>query len=141
MFDLLVLGVFVCLIGASYLDLKYRAIPSVFLTTLLFIVAIVRIDFIPLGVLAGIFAWLMKDLIFEYNGLDFGVADIKIIAIIGLMLHTRFEFLMMIGVFSIFQFVWVVLWQWKMKEDKREMPLIPCLLAVYITMMLIRSFA
>jgi len=141
MFDFLILGVLVCLIGASFLDLKYRAIPSVFLTGLLFIVAIIRVDFIAFGVLAGVFAWVMKDLIYEFNGLDFGIADIKILAIIGLMLHTRYEFLLMIGIFSIFQLAWVSLWSWKMKADKREMPFIPVLLAVYVTMILLRCFA
>jgi len=83
----------------------------------------------------------MKDLIFEFNGLDFGVADIKIMIIIGLILSSRMEFLLMIGIFAVFQLAWVLLWSWKMKEDQREMPFVPCLLAVYITMMLLRWFA
>lgn len=139
MIDLLVLGVLISLIGASYLDLKYRAIPSVFLTGLLFAVAIVRIDFIGLGVLAGIFAWVMKDIL-SIKQLEFGMADIKIMMIIGLMMHTRAEFFLFMGVFAVFQFVYTSVWVWKFGGDK-ERPFVPCLLAIYITMMLIRSVA
>ena len=139
MFDLLILGVLVCLIGASYLDLKYRAIPSVFLTGLLFIVAVVRIDFIHFGILAGIFAWVMKDIL-SIKELEFGMADIKIMMIIGLILNTRFEFFLLIGIFAVFQFIYTAVWMWKMGDDK-ERPFVPCLLAVYVTMMLIRGFA
>lgn len=137
MIDLLMLGVLVCLIFVSYLDLKYKAIPSIFLTGLLFIVAIVRIDFIPLGILAGIFAWTMKDIL-SIKQLEFGIADIKIMMIIGLMLHTRMEFFLLMGVFAIFQFVYTAVWTWKVGADK-ERPFVPCLLAVYMTMMLCRG--
>lgn len=139
MIDFLTIIVLCGLISASYLDLKYRAIPSVFLTGLLFLVAIVRIDFIAFGVLAGIFAWTMKDIL-SMKQLEFGMADIKIMIIIGLMLHTREMFLLFVGVFAVFQFAYTVLWTWRMGEDK-ERPFVPCLLAVYITMILIRSFA
>jgi len=139
MIDLLVLGVLMCLIFASYLDLKYQAIPSVFLTGLLFLVAIVRIDFLQYGLLAGIFAWTMKDIL-SMKQLEFGIADIKIMIIIGLMLHTREMFLLFIGIFAVFQFAYTLLWTWKFGDDK-ERPFVPCLLAVYIAIILIRSFA
>ncbi len=141
MFSPFIIGVFLCLLGASYLDLKYRAIPSVFLTSLLFLVAVVRFEYLTYGILAGIFAWIMKDIIFEFNGLNFGIADVKIMMIIGLILSSRMEFFLFIGVFAVFQFVYTLLWTWKMKNDKREMAFVPCLLSVYITMMLLRWFA
>ena len=139
MFDLLVLGVLVCLIGASFLDLKYRAIPSVFLTGLLFLVAVVRFEYLQYGILAGIFAWTMKDIL-SIKQLEFGMADIKIMMIIGLILSSRIEFFLFIGIFAVFQFVYTLLWAWKFGDDK-ERPFVPCLLAIYITMMLIRGFA
>lgn len=140
MIDILILIVLVCLIFVSYLDLEYRAIPSVFLTGLLFFVAIVRIDFIQYGILAGIFAMLIKDLIHEFNGLDFGIADIKILIILGLMLHTRAEFFVLMGIFAVFQFAYTLIWTWRCGEEN-EMPFVPCLLAVYIATMLLRCFA
>jgi len=139
MIDLLLLGILVCLIGASYLDLKYKAIPSIFLTGLLFATAVIRFEYLQYGILAGLFAWTMKDLL-SLKELEFGVADIKIIMIIGLILSSRIEFLLFIGIFAIFQFVYTLVWIWKVGEDK-ERPFVPCLLAVYITILLVRVFA
>lgn len=121
---------------ASFLDIKYKAVPSVFLTGFLFIVASLRIENLQFGILAGLFAWVIKDLIYEWNGLEFGMADIKIMILIGFLIPTMNLFLIFIGVFSIFQFVYTIIWQWKFGKD-RERPFIPCLLFVYITLMII----
>lgn len=138
MIDFLVLAVFGVLILASFLDLKYKAIPSVFLTGMLFIVGIVRVDFIQFGILSGIFAWVMKDIL-SIKRLEFGMADIKIMMLIGMMLNTRFEFLLFVGIFSIFQFAYTLVWEWRVGSD-RERPFVPCLLMIYTTMILLRSF-
>jgi hypothetical protein len=129
---ILVLGV---LIIASLLDIKYRAVPSVLLTGTLFIVLIMRIENIAFGISALIFAWFIKDIL-SMKELEFGVADIKIMATIGLMMPTMNMLLMFIGVFSLFQFVYTFVWEWKIGHDK-ERPFIPCLLIVYIMMMII----
>jgi len=134
MLDWLIFVILGALILASYLDIKYKAIPSVALTGLLFIVAIMRIENLAFGVLAGLFAWAIKDLIYDYNGLDFGMADIKIMVMIGLFISTMYSFLIFIGIFSVFQFAYTLLWQWKFKED-HERPFVPCLLAVYVALM------
>lgn len=140
MIDWLLWVVLGILILASFLDIKYKAVPSVLLTAILFIVAIMRIENIQFGILAGLFAWIIKDLIFEWNGLDFGMADIKIMAIIGLLTPTLNMFLVFIGIFSLFQFVYTLVWQWRFKKVK-ERPFIPCLLAVFITLMIIGGVA
>ena len=140
-FSALILIIFGVLLLASYLDIKYKAVPSVILTSMILTVLLLNPENIYFGVVAFVFAILVKDLINDVAGLDFGVADIKIMIIIGLILSSRMEFLLMIGIFAVFQLVWVLLWSWKMKKDKREMPFVPCLLAVYITMMLLRWFA
>jgi hypothetical protein len=124
------------LIIASIIDIKYKAIPSVALTGLLFIVAVMRIDNLYYGVLAVLFAWVIKDIIYDFNGLDFGMADIKIMAIIGLLTPTMNMFLIFIGIFSIFQFVYTLIWTWQVGADK-ERPFIPCLLAVYVELLLL----
>lgn len=136
MIDWLILVVLGILILSSYLDLKYKAVPSVLLTGLLFIVAIMRIESLHYGILAGIFAWLIKDLISDFNGLEFGMADIKILMIIGLLIPTMNFFLIFIGIFSLFQFVYTLVWQWKVGGEI-ERPFVPCLLAVYIALLLI----
>lgn len=136
MIDWLILVVLGSVIVASYLDIKYKAVPSVFLTGLLFIVAIMRIENINFGILAGLFAWIIRDLIYEYNGLDFGMADIKIMAVIGLLIPTMNMFLIFVGIFSIFQFAYTLVWQWKFPKEK-ERPFIPCLFAVLVALILI----
>ncbi len=132
-----ILGV---LIVASFLDIKYKAVPSVLLTGFLFIVAVLRIENLQFGILAGLFAWVIKDLIYEWNGLEFGMADIKIMALIGLLIPSMNLFLVFVGIFSLFQFVYTLIWQWRMGNDK-ERPFIPCLLFVYITLIIIGGVA
>lgn len=129
---ILVLGV---LIIASILDLKYRAVPSVFLTGILFIVLIMRIENLAFGISAFVFAWFIKDIL-SIKELEFGVADLKIMAMIGLMMPTMNMFLILLGVFSIFQLAYTLTWEWRIGHDK-ERPFIPCLLMVYIAMMII----
>lgn len=140
MIDWLLWVVLALLVGVSFLDIKYKEIPSLLLTGLLFVVAFMRIGNIEYGILAGLFAWVMRDLIFEWNGLDFGIADIKIMAIIGCLVPSLYGFLLFVGIFSIFQFAYVVLWKWKVNKDQ-EMPFVPLLTFVFVALMLIGGVA
>jgi len=128
------------LIFVSYLDVKYKAVPSVILTGLIFAVLILRSNNLLFGVLALVFAIMIQDLISDVAGMEFGVADIKVFIIIGLLLINVQNFFIMIIVFLIFQFAYTLVWRWKV-DKKEEMPFIPCLLAVYIAMILIQSVA
>jgi len=132
-----VLGAFIL---ASIIDIKYKAIPSVALTGLLFIVAVMRIENLEFGVLAVLFAWIIKDLIADFSGMDFGMADIKIMGVIGLLIPTMNFFLIFIGIFAIFQLVYTFAWI-KFVGGDTERPFIPCLLAVFVALMLIGGFA
>lgn len=135
MIDFLIILVLGGLIIASLLDLKYRAVPSVALTSLLFIVLIMRIENLQFGIAAFVFAWLIKDIL-SLKYIEFGVADIKIMAIIGLLISTMNEFLIFIGIFALFQLIYTLAWQWRFGSDN-ERPFIPCLLAVYIALLVI----
>ena len=136
MISWLIVVVLFALIIASLIDIKYKAIPSVALTSLVFIVAVMRVETLQFGILAGLFAWIIKDLIADFSGLNFGMADIKIMIVIGLMIPTMNFFLIFIGIFAIFQLVYTIVWQWQIKGDI-ERPFVPCLLAIYIAMALI----
>ena len=140
MIDWLIWVVLGALIVASIVDIKYKAIPSVALTGLVFIVAVMRIENLQFGVLAVLFAWIIKDLISDFGGLDFGMADIKIMGVIGLMIPTMNMFLIFIGIFAIFQMVYTVAWI-KFIGGETERPFVPCLLAVFVALMLIGGFA
>lgn len=125
----IVLGV---LVLASYLDLKYKAIPSIILTGTIFTVLILRPDNLLFGVIALVFALLIKDFN-SIEGMEFGVADIKILIIIGLLLANFQSLMLMIIVFLIFQFVYTVMWRWRINKEG-EMAFVPCLLAVYVAL-------
>ncbi|MFW5895599.1 MAG: hypothetical protein ACOCT9_02525 [archaeon] len=135
MIDWLLYVVLGILVLASILDIKYKVIPSVLLTSAIFLVLIMRPDNLVFGVLGFVFAYLIKDLTDNLGGMSFGVADIKVFVIIGLLISSIDVFILMIAVFLIFQFVYTVLYRWKISK-KDEMPFIPCLTAVYIALML-----
>ncbi len=134
---LILLGV---LILASYLDIKYKAVPSVILTSMILVVLFLRPDNLYFGLITFVFAIMIKDLINDVAGLDFGNADIKIFIVMGLLIGNLQNLFLLIIIFLIFQFVYTLIWRWKVsKED--EMPFLPCLTAVYIAMILVGGFA
>jgi len=134
---LILLGV---LLFVSYLDIKYKAVPSVILTSMIFVVLLLRPENVYFGLVAFVFAILIRDLINNVAGLDFGNADIKIFIVMGLLIGNLQNFFLLILIFLIFQFVYTLMWRWKVsKED--EMPFIPCLTAVYLAMVLVGGFA
>ena len=124
------------LVIASIFDIKYKAIPSVLLTGTIFIALMLRPDNLLFGVIAFVFALIIKDLMSDVAGMEFGVADVKIIIVIGLLLANFFSLILMIIMFIVFQFVYTFIWRLRInKED--EMAFVPCLLAVYVALILI----
>lgn len=140
MIDWVVWVVLGLLVLASYLDLKYKAVPSVILTGALFTVLMMRPYNLIFGVIAFVFAILIRDLISDVAGMEFGVADIKIMAIIGLLVSNAQGLFLMILLFCIFQFVYTLIWRWQV-EKTGEMPFIPCLTAIYVAMMILGGVA
>jgi hypothetical protein len=140
MIDGLILIILGVLILASYLDIKYKAVPSVILTGMIFVVLLLRLENVYFGLVALVFAILIKDLINDVAGLDFGTADIKIFIIMGLLISNLSNILLLLVIFLILQFAYTMIWRFKVSNEQ-EMPFIPCLTAVYITMMLVGGFA
>lgn len=134
---LILLGV---LIFTSYLDIKYKAVPSVILTSMIFVVLLLRPENLYFGIVAFVFAIMIKDLINDVAGLDFGNADIKIFIMMGLLVNNLGSLLGLIFIFIIFQFFYTLMWRWQVSNED-EMPFIPCLTAVYIAMALVGGFA
>ncbi len=125
---------------ASYLDLKYKAVPSVFLSGLIFVVLLMRPQNLLFGVILFVFGIMIKDLIDDVAGLDFGVADLKILVVIGLMFASSHVMFLFVVIFGIMQFVYTTLWRYKISKDD-HIPFIPCLLAVYVTLLLVGGIA
>ena len=140
MIDWLVWVILGVLVLASFLDLKYKVVPSVILTGAIFTVLLLRPHNLLFGVIAFVFAILIKDLISDVAGMEFGVADIKILVIMGLLLPSASSLFLMILLFCIFQFVYTLVWRWQVSKTE-EMPFIPCLLAVYVALMILGGVA
>lgn len=128
-----VLGIFLL---ASYLDIKYRAIPSVILTGTIFVVLLLRPENVLYGLASFVFALLIKDLISDIAGMEFGVADIKVFVIMGLLVSIFQDFVLMILIFLVFQFVYTVVWRIRVSKTDL-MAFVPCLTVVYIALMLL----
>jgi len=140
MFSALSLIILGLLILASLFDLKYKAVPSVLLTAGIFTALLVNPHNLILGVICLVFALMIRDLIDNVAGSEFGLADIKVFVIFGLLLVNVQALFLMIVIFVIFQFAYTVIWRYKI-DKKAEMPFVPCLLAVYIALMLLGGVA
>lgn len=138
MIDFLLWVVLGVLIIVSILDIKYKAVPSVILTGMIFVCLLLRPDNLLFGVIVFVFALMIKDLLDDIAGMSFGVADVKILIIISLLLANFSALMIMIICFLFFQFFYTLVWRWKVSKEE-EMPFIPCLLAVYIALMLMGS--
>lgn len=140
MIDWIIFVVLGVLVLASFLDLKYKAVPSVLLTGMIFAILLLRPDNLLFGVIALVFGIMIQDLISDVAGMEFGRADIKILIIMGLLLTNFTSLMIMIIMFLIFQFAYTVVWRWKVAKTG-EMPFIPCLLAVYIALIFVGGVA
>lgn len=139
-FTALILIILGFLLLVSYLDIKYKAVPSVILTSMILVVLMLKPENIYFGVLAFAFAILIRDLINDVAGLEFGMADVKIFIVMGLLISNLQNLLLLIIIFLIFQFVYTLMWR-KFVSNEDEMPFIPCLTFVYIAMILVGGFA
>jgi len=112
----------------SILDLKFKKIPSILLTSLIFMVVFLNPENLIFGVLSSIFALLIYEA--DFIG---GIADIKVIAVIGMMINSYFYFVGFILLVMVYGFFWKVINKWRNKEDN-EVAFIPALFFVYIVL-------
>lgn len=139
---ILPLIVLVALIVIAYIDIKYKKIPSIFLTLLLFLVVAIGIQTpatIGYGILAGVFGLLMYEFA-EGNKTSFGIADVKVLAIIGFMISTITGFATFLIIFAVVQLFYIGYFKLVAKQ-KGEIPFIPALVIVYILTWILGGFA
>ena len=126
--NLIVLGI---LILASFLDWKYKKVPSVLLTGILFLALIINYDNLYFGIASLVFAFMIGELMPEG---EWGMADIKVITLIGLLIVPNIlYFIMYLLLFISFQGLYTVTWRYVLKKDE-IMPFLPCLTAIYIAL-------
>lgn len=129
----LLIIIFIFLLIASILDILKKSVPSVFLTSLIFIVLSLNVAF-GFTINFGILAFALAYLLFELNFFD-GVADIKIMIVLGLLLDSMLSFFILAIFVVLFGFLYKLFFRYVLKKKEgSEIPFIPCLLIVYVTM-------
>lgn len=128
----IIVGLF--LLVFSILDWKLRAIPSIMLTAMIFVVAVLN----PANLWFGAMAFIMAYLLYE-AGFFSGVADIKVMTIIGFMLSTTNMFFLFIILTMVFGFVWMATIKWRMRKSKQT-AFVPVFLFVYVALYILGAF-
>ena len=115
----------------SIIDWKFKSIPSILLTTMLFFVAFLN----PANLWFGIMTFIIAYLLYEFDFFS-GVADIKIMTMIGFMLSTTNNFFIFLILTVVFGFIWKVLIKWRLKNEK-HVAFIPVFLFIFITLLIL----
>jgi len=115
----------------SYIDIKKREFPAVLTSGLLFVVALTKFGNIEFALLSFVLAWFLMEA--DFFG---GVADLKIIVIIGFFITQMGEFFLMTILILIYGVIYKILMV-KLIKQKEETAFIPVLLAVYLTVQII----
>lgn len=131
MIDWLILIVGAFLLIVSIIDWKLRCIPSIFLTAMLFAVAVLNPANLWFGIMTFIIAYLLMEADF-YSG----VADIKVMTILGFMIHTTNGLFALILLSVFFGLVWKILIKWRFKRAM-DVAFLPVFFFVYITTLLL----
>lgn len=117
----------------SLLDIRHKSMPSIIPTGLILLLAIINHQFIIYGILAFIFAWLL----YEFDWIR-GVADLKAIVVIGLMLENINQFYMMmtlvVFIGMIYQLILLKILKLKYNE---EVPFVPVFFFTFVTIALL----
>lgn len=131
-----VVGAFLLIV--SIIDWKVKKLPSILLTGFLFVVAYITLNTHAEALSLGILGFIMAILLYEADFFG-GMADVKIMVMISLMLVNGFYllgFFVLIGVFGI---TWKAIYKIRMKEEK-ECPFLPVFLFLYIAGLLLGAF-
>lgn len=131
MMDLLIWVVLGFFIIVSILDWKFKAIPSILMTGMLFVVAFINIKNLGFGVLALIIAVILQEL-----DESRGMADTKATIIIGFMIPTASMFLLYVGLLVVFQLVYTIGFKIAFPKMK-EFPFLPVYALVYAILLII----
>lgn len=125
--------VLIALIAFSVIDLKWKAIPSVLLTTTLFLVAVVNPQNFYFAILCGLFAVLLYE--FGFIG---GIADIKATIIIGFIFTNYYEVFAFMILFVLLGTIYKIMAKVILSKYKEiEVAFLPVYLITYILLKVI----
>jgi len=113
----------------SILDVKIRSIPSVLLTATILMLSFFRFGNFQWALTFGLIGYLLWEFS-EAEGIEFGIADIKVMIMLGFFINDVQAMLIMLGLFAVGQVIYIYL----IKRFSRfeEIPFIPLFLALWI---------
>jgi hypothetical protein len=136
-FTLIDIFVFLYLILLSAIDIRKQTLPSILTTSGIFLVAIANFQNLPYGILAFIFGWILMDGFADKGEFFSGVADLKMMVLLGLMTSTLGMFLVTCVLVVIFGTLYKV-FAVKVFKQKEVTAFIPVFLLTFITLMIIK---
>lgn len=138
---ILELIVLFCILIYALFDLKEKAVPAFMTTALILALLIINSQNLIWGIAGFVFGWLLYE--FDFSGGQYvgGLADVKVLAIIGMMISNLATFASMMVMLSGFGVIAAVVrhFYYKGKEPK-EFPFIPVLLLVYCGVLVVQQF-
>jgi len=133
---ILAIVILIFLLIVSIIDFKLKCVPSIFLTGFLFVVVILN----PTTVWFGILGLIISLLMFEGKIFE-GVADIKVMTMLSVMMASVNQLFMLIVLVLFYGIVWKAMWRYKFwikkKKIPREFPFLPVFLFVYLTFLIL----
>ena len=131
--------VFTLLLVVSIIDFKTKKVPSFLTTALIFLVAMVNMTEVQFGLIHlsfGILAFVFAYMLYELNFIN-GIADIKVLTIIGMMVKTIPYFFFFLIFTVAYGCVYKLFWRFVLKKEYAcEVPYIASLLITYVALWL-----
>lgn len=129
--------VFLFLIVFSIIDLKTKVVPSFITTAVIFLICLVNFSDLEFGLIHmsfGLMTFIFAYMIYEMDFIR-GVADIKVLVILGMMVKTIPSLFILLSIVVIGGFLYKVIWKYGLgKEENEEIPFLLCFLIIYCFM-------
>jgi len=137
----LTIVVAILLLIVAVLDYKTKSVPSVFLTGIILLVATVNLSEVTFGMIHltfGAIAFIYAYLLYEFDFIG-GVADIKVITIIGMMIANVPFLLYLIALVVVLGSLYKFILLAKGGEFNSEIPFIPILFMIFLILWVFRG--
>lgn len=139
---ILELLVFVSIAVFAYLDWRSHAVPSFMTTTVILALLLIQPENLIWGISAFTFGWLLFEFDFLSGRFFGGIADVKVVTIIGLMISSLPQFaVMMVATTGLSVILSIILYYKNDKKIPEEVPFIPVLLVVYLIVLMMGGIA
>jgi len=131
---ILVIAVGLFLLSISIIDIKLKEIPKILTSAVILVLLMVNMQNIAFGIIAAMFGLLLLEI-----GKIGGVADIKALAILGLMVSNIFQlFIFLIIVSLVGMFYEIIMKYIFKKKHKEDLAYIPIYFITFILMNVIQ---